>query len=204
MKNEFFFGFTDCTYNETAGGNITSPLFPNKYPTGVSCTWVLEAPVNHTVKLRIEEFQLEKDKKCFYDYMEFFDGVNATEDHQLNKRRCGKQDSFTIESTGQKLLVKFTSDKSETYKGFRAVWETKEISKTIFFNLNFITCCEFNVTIISWYPDITNPEIYERTAPIQRTTVFRPTIARCSYEQGSGYCLSLTSHCCLSLSRFLV
>lgn len=121
----------DCTYNETAGGNITSPLFPNKYPTGVSCTWVLEAPVNHTVKLRIEEFQLEKDKKCFYDYMEFFDGVNATEDHQLNKRRCGKQDSFTIESTGQKLLVKFTSDKSETYKGFRAVWETKEIKKRV-------------------------------------------------------------------------
>lgn len=56
---------TDCTYNVTEGGNISSPLFPNNYPDGVKCVWILEAPVNHTVKLDLEVFHLEKDKKCF-------------------------------------------------------------------------------------------------------------------------------------------
>ena len=88
------------------------------------CTWVLQAPVNHTVKLLIEEFYLEKDKKCFYDFMEFFDGGNAIEDLQMNKRFCGKQRPFIdYESTGRNLTIQFTSDKDKTYKGFLAVWE---------------------------------------------------------------------------------
>jgi len=121
---------TDCAYNMTEGGNITSPLFPNNYPDGVRCVWILEAPVNHTVKLDLEEFHLEKDKKCFYDYMEFFDG--DTEEHYLlRERMCGRHDPQPLESTGQKLMVVFKSDKSENYKGFRAVWETKRMSKKI-------------------------------------------------------------------------
>ena len=113
------------------GGNITSPLFPNNYPNSVKCVWVLEAPVNHTVKLDLEEFHLEKDKKCFYDYMEFFDG-DSEDHHLIRKRMCGKHDpQISIESTGQKLMVVFNSDKSENYKGFRAVWETKKMSETI-------------------------------------------------------------------------
>lgn len=125
-----FCGPTDCTFNKTEGGNITSPLFPSNYPNGVKCVWVLEAPVNQTVKLDLEEFHLEKDKKCFYDYMEFFDG--DTEEHlQIGNRFCGRNYPQTVESTGQKLLVVFNSDKSENYKGFRAVWETKKISKII-------------------------------------------------------------------------
>ncbi|XP_078371203.1 uncharacterized protein LOC144654853 isoform X2 [Oculina patagonica] len=120
----------DCTFNETQGGNISSPLFPNNYPNGVKCVWVLEAPVNHTVKLDLEEFHLEKDKKCFYDYMEFFDG--DTEEHlQIGNRFCGRNFPQTVESTGQKLLVVFNADKSENYKGFRAVWETRKIKKKV-------------------------------------------------------------------------
>lgn len=124
---------TDCAYNETEGGNITSPLYPDKYPNGVKCVWVLQAPVNHTVKLDLKEFHLEKDKKCFYDYMEFFDG--DTEDHRLiRERMCGPHDppiEPPIESTGQKLMVVFHSDKSKNDKGFRAVWKTKKMSKKI-------------------------------------------------------------------------
>jgi len=79
---------------------------------------------------------LEKDKKCFYDYMEFFDG--DTEDHHLiRERMCGIHDNKSIgtikpiESTGQKLMVVFISDKSENDTGFRAVWKAKIISKKI-------------------------------------------------------------------------
>ena len=76
-------------------------------------------------------FELEEDKKCFYDYMEFFDG--DTEEHDLiRERMCGDRHvNQTIESTGQKLMVVFHSDKSENYKGFHAVWEAKKMSKKI-------------------------------------------------------------------------
>lgn len=93
----------------------------------MNCTWVLQAPVNHTVKLDIKEFHLEKDKKCLYDFVVFFDGRNLTDGFQKGKRLCGKNVSSTIESTGRYLTIQFTSDKSETYRGFRAEWETKEI-----------------------------------------------------------------------------
>lgn len=65
-----------------------------------------------------------------YDYMEFFDG-DTEEHHLIRKRMCGRHDPQIIESTGQKLMVVFNSDKSENYKGFRAVWETKRMSKKI-------------------------------------------------------------------------
>ena len=123
---------TDCGKNETGGGNISSPLYPNNYPDGVKCVWVLVAPVNHTVKLDLEVFHLEKDKKCFYDYMEFFDG-DTEEHHLIRERMCGRNVSLPqpIESTGQKLMVVFHSDKSVNDKGFEAVWETKKMSKKI-------------------------------------------------------------------------
>ena len=76
-------------------------------------------------------FHLEKDKKCFYDYMEFFDG-DTEEHHLIEERMCGNVSlPQTIESTGQKLMVVFHSDKSVNDKGFEAVWETKKMSKKI-------------------------------------------------------------------------
>lgn len=97
------------------------------------CVWVLRAPTNHTVKLYLTEFHLEKDKKCFYDYMEFYNGNTTTNDQLQNGDRiCGyHNDRKVIESSGDTLTVVFNSDKSETFKGFRAEWLTMEKSKTI-------------------------------------------------------------------------
>lgn len=60
--------------------------------------------------------------------MKFFDGRNLTDAFQIGERLCGEPKvPFTIKSTGRYLTIQFTSDKSETYRGFRAEWETKEI-----------------------------------------------------------------------------
>ncbi|XP_068702491.1 adhesion G protein-coupled receptor B3-like isoform X2 [Montipora foliosa] len=119
----------NCTFNETKG-EITSPRFPRNYSTGVNCVWFLSAPVNHTVKLTLKEFQLEEDKKCFYDYMEFYNGKDITnKDNLIGNRLCGNHSGDIIKSSGQNLSVVFNSDKSETSKGFRAVWSTEEKEK---------------------------------------------------------------------------
>ncbi|XP_044176930.1 uncharacterized protein LOC114955381 isoform X1 [Acropora millepora] len=120
----------DCVFNETKGGNISSPLFPKNYTTNVTCVWFLLAPVNHTVKFFLKEFSLEKDKKCFYDYVEFYDGDNVTsEDHLIDSRMCGSHTPRFINSTGQMLSIVFKSDKSVTGKGFFGVWHPEKIAE---------------------------------------------------------------------------
>lgn len=106
-----------------SGGSISSPYWPtNKYPNNVHALWILEAPVNYTVELKISEFELEKDKKCFYDYVQIFDG-NSTKANVLLPRTCGTGGvNRTIKSTGTTMAVLFRSDSSENYKGFTATW----------------------------------------------------------------------------------
>lgn len=96
--------------------------------------WVLEAPENHTVKLSLEEFELEEDKKCLYDYFEVFEGNTTDEEHRLGNRLCGNRslDRREFESKGRKMSILFNSDRSVTSNGFRAEWKTQKISKSIF------------------------------------------------------------------------
>lgn len=85
----FFCCFVECVFNEIKlGRNIIFFLYFNKYFDGVKCVWVLQVLINYIVKLDLEEFYLEEDKKCFYDYMEFFDG-DIEEYYLIRKRMCG-------------------------------------------------------------------------------------------------------------------
>ena len=98
----------------------------------MTCVWFLSALDNHTVNFTLKEFSLEKDKKCFYDYLEFYDGDNVTsEDHLIDNRICGNHTPRTIQSTGQMLSIVFNSDKSVTYKGFFGVWHSEERGKVL-------------------------------------------------------------------------
>lgn len=94
--------------------------------------WVLEAPENHTVKLYLEEFELEEDKKCLYDYFEVFEGNTTDEEHRLGNRLCGSHIRQVFQSKGRKMSILFKSDRSLTSNGFRAEWKTQKISKSIF------------------------------------------------------------------------
>lgn len=84
------------------------------------------------MKLSLEEFELEKDKKCLYDYFEVFEGNTTDEKHRLGNRLCGIYDRRVFESKGRKMSILFNSDGSVTKMGFRAEWKTQKISKLIF------------------------------------------------------------------------
>lgn len=79
-------------------------------------------------------FELEKDKKCLYDYFEVFEGNTTDEEHRLGNRLCGNRslDRREFESKGRKMSILFNSDRSVTFKGFHAEWKTQKISKLIF------------------------------------------------------------------------
>ena len=64
--------------------------------------------------------------------MEFFDGNTTDEKHLLGDRMCGSRSPLIFESSGQMLSIVFNSDKSVTFRGFRAEWKTEKISKQIY------------------------------------------------------------------------
>ena len=68
-------------------------------------------------------FQIENDSDCGYDFVEVRDGGDETS--TLLKKVCGSTLPNTIQSTGNKMFVKFPSDKSVEGKGFSASFKTK-------------------------------------------------------------------------------
>lgn len=46
------FLFAECGGWQTGeGGALSSPNYPNMYPSPSRCAWLLEAPVGHTIKV---------------------------------------------------------------------------------------------------------------------------------------------------------
>uniref|UniRef100_A0ACB8FVJ0 Uncharacterized protein n=1 Tax=Sphaerodactylus townsendi TaxID=933632 RepID=A0ACB8FVJ0_9SAUR len=61
-------------------GVIKSPGFPEKYPNGLECTYIIFAPKMSEIILEFESFELEPDSSppggmvCRYDRLEIWDG----------------------------------------------------------------------------------------------------------------------------------
>lgn len=69
-------------------GEITSPNYPENYPSRKDCTWIIKVPVHKLLKLRFLSFDVEKDERCKYDYVQVRDG--ATSRSKLLGTFCGK------------------------------------------------------------------------------------------------------------------
>lgn len=51
-------------------GVIKSPNYPNRYPHGRECVWVIEAANKQRVIINVEKFSLERHATCGSDYLE--------------------------------------------------------------------------------------------------------------------------------------
>ena len=63
-------------------------------------------------------FQLETEKQCGYDFVEIFDG--ADENAAKLGQFCGSDIPAPLNSTTNKLFLRFKTDASGQKKGFRA------------------------------------------------------------------------------------
>ena len=60
-----------CDEEYYATGRITSPNYPNNYPNNVdSCVTTIYANEDQLIQLNFEEFVLESQSTCSYDYLE--------------------------------------------------------------------------------------------------------------------------------------
>ena len=61
---------TGCGGNFTArSGVITSQNYPNNYPHGTDCAWLITVEQGHTVTFTFEDLDLEADGGCSFDYV---------------------------------------------------------------------------------------------------------------------------------------
>ncbi|XP_006862016.1 PREDICTED: neuropilin-2 isoform X7 [Chrysochloris asiatica] len=108
--------------NSKDAGYITSPGYPQDYPSHQNCEWIVYAPEpNQKIVLNFNpHFEIEKHD-CKYDFIEIRDGDSDSAD--LLGKHCGNIAPPTIISSGSVLYIKFTSDYARQGAGFSLRYE---------------------------------------------------------------------------------
>uniref|UniRef100_A0AAR2JDA1 Metalloendopeptidase n=1 Tax=Pygocentrus nattereri TaxID=42514 RepID=A0AAR2JDA1_PYGNA len=114
----------ECEHTiHSPSGTISSPNWPDKYPSRKECTWDITATPGHRVKITFSEFEIEQHQECAYDHLEAFDG--DSDKAAILSRLCGSKIPEPLVSTGNKMYLRFISDASVQRKGFQATHSTE-------------------------------------------------------------------------------
>ena len=108
-------------------GYVTSPNYPDNYPKGVACFLIL-SPGN-LILLSFDEFALEGGgSDCPYDAVSVFSGQRNSSDARAFGPFCGREEGERLPPTHLmsrgEMLVRFTTDASVEYPGFKARFQT--------------------------------------------------------------------------------
>ncbi|XP_074549445.1 cubilin [Halichoeres trimaculatus] len=113
--------FSECGGWQTGeGGVLSSPNYPNMYPSPSRCAWLLEAPAGHTITLTFSYFNLESHSQCGWDSLTIFNG--GSPGSPIIGQYCGTTSPGSIQSGSNKLAVVFLADHSVSRGGFMASW----------------------------------------------------------------------------------
>ena len=99
---------------------MTSPGYPGNYSAGISCVWHIKVPVKYAVEVTFDMFHLERDKRCLFDSVEFFDG-SSTNSKSIGKF-CGSSKPIGVRSSLNTLTIKMTTDNTIESFGFALRW----------------------------------------------------------------------------------
>ena len=128
-----FFSSPACSeYRTESSGVLTSPLYPAYHPTNMNCTWRIEVPAGHVVRLQFLAFELEEQPACAGNFLEITDTHNHLDG--LLGKFCGHMFPSVIESLENQMTIKFHASASRsTRSGFklrytaRGGWRDKKL-----------------------------------------------------------------------------
>ncbi|XP_032808661.2 CUB and sushi domain-containing protein 3-like isoform X1 [Petromyzon marinus] len=103
-------------------GIILSPGWPGLYKDSLSCEWIIEAQQGHAIRLIFKRFQTEVN----YDVLQIYDGASTSS--PLTGSFHGTQVPEFLASTGNTLLLHFTTDNSRSNVGFQILYESITLS----------------------------------------------------------------------------
>lgn len=105
-------------------GDISSPSAGGAYHHNLECEYLIQVPAGSRISLTFQEFELEHDSSCNFDYLEIYEGASTL--GNMIRRYCGSTIPPAYNSQGNKLLLKFKTDQSVSQKGFRLAYSLSE------------------------------------------------------------------------------
>lgn len=132
------------TYGNPGRHELYSPRFPHNYPSGIKCFRTISADYGYFVRVDFRDyFNIEppsNEGNCDYDYLEIRDGDQGYS--TLIDKYCGSNFPPIITSSGRSLWLRFVSDGTIEYNGFKAVYN---FIPNPLETLPFIPKCEFEI-----------------------------------------------------------
>nr|P42674.1 RecName: Full=Blastula protease 10; Flags: Precursor [Paracentrotus lividus]CAA39673.1 blastula protease-10 [Paracentrotus lividus] len=117
----------DCSERFTEmTGVITSPNWPGRYEDNMACVYQIEGPPGSTIELTFTEMNIENHAACRYDAVE----VRKDDINSDGEKFCGNTLPAVQISSGNQMLISFTSDPSITGRGFRATYRIVILTTT--------------------------------------------------------------------------
>ena len=114
-------------HNEIQKREVTSPNHPKSYPENSRKEEIITVTQGFHVELTFLVFNVEagKNKKCVFDWVQIFD-KNGT---PLTPKLCGSEVPKPVTSETNGMKVKFSSDYSMNFDGFRARWKQVDLEE---------------------------------------------------------------------------
>ncbi|XP_038051219.1 bone morphogenetic protein 1-like [Patiria miniata] len=105
-------------------GMLQSPGYPNAYPNEVHCVWKI---TGSTIRLHFVTFDLEKEARCSFDFLDIQDGDQEQPQSRHIGRFCGsKMPPKELTSSTGEVFIKFQSDATVRAAGFQVVFEVRQ------------------------------------------------------------------------------
>merc|ERR1712142_394085 len=109
-------------YHTDYEGKCKSPNYPKNYDNNMDCIKSFKAREGEIIELNMEDFEVEYNSNCAYDYVTVYDG----KDEKAPKMGtfCGTTIPKQVRSSGQFLYMTFHSDGSVTKRGFMGKYKS--------------------------------------------------------------------------------
>uniref|UniRef100_A0A7G3AGB7 Cubilin n=1 Tax=Lutzomyia longipalpis TaxID=7200 RepID=A0A7G3AGB7_LUTLO len=112
-------GYPGCGGTFTAySGEFGSPIEDESYPNNLVCEYVVKYPKGSKIRITFKSFHLEDSEGCRFDKLELFE-IGSDGSRELVRSYCGSEVPKPYKSTGNEMMLIFTSDWSHAYGGFR-------------------------------------------------------------------------------------
>ncbi|XP_055377129.1 cubilin homolog [Condylostylus longicornis] len=95
---------------------FTSPGFPNPYPSGITCTYEIQAPVNHIIALSTEEFSLSAGK---FQSCAVWDNVEIFTSTSNSSRFCDGPTEILLSKNNYMKIIFNSLNNFNKAKGFK-------------------------------------------------------------------------------------
>ncbi|KAM5157776.1 low-density lipoprotein receptor-related protein 12 [Mantella aurantiaca] len=103
-------------------GAFSSPNYPDFYPPGSNCTWLIDTGDRRKVILRFTDFKL--DGTGYGDYVKIYDGLEENSRKLLRVLTAFDSHApLTVVSSSGQIRVHFCADKVSAARGFNATYQ---------------------------------------------------------------------------------